>query len=389
MDRNEVLRRGFDAIYWQEDEFEIGSGDLHRLANSIASSVEKIAAHSLNRVHKWIWPSLADRKAGDRFAVGDLSFEVVEDQPLEPWEGSRKGVVVHANGKTWKLVWLGMEGSDPTIGVAVSSAASWNGFEPAAYCELPASQDGGYRGGLNATGDDVGRMFDLFSALRTHMPPDLLVVKDGSKNDWFLDEAEDILELDGGLGGSAATELHAMAEQHAASVVFTWAGPRYQHVARLLGEHQDSFGVRGFKHADGDRIVSQLERGDDGVTLVLDSRFPHKELFDRYLTLLTTDAGGEVQAVSSYAIPEGEALSECLNLLRAGLIEPTVSYDYRSGSATFAPGKDGTLHIAHIATALHATEHLCNEIAPESEGVVFEVLHDGDLEEITSPAAGW
>lgn len=384
MDRNEVLRRGFEALHWQEDEFEIGSGDLHRLANSIASSVDKIAVHSLNRVHRWIWPSLAHRTVGDQLSVGDLSFEVVEDQPLEPWEGSRKGVVVNADGETWKLVWLDMEGSDPTIGLAVSSPMSWNGFESGAYCELPKSADGQYRGGLNATGDDVRRMFDLFSILRRHMPPELLAVKDGSRNDWFLDEAADVLEIDGGLAGRAATELHAMAEQHAASIVFQWAKQRYKHVSRFLREQQEACGVQGFKLADGGRLFFSFDMGDDSTSVIFQSQFPHSKLFDRYLTWMKSDASGELLSVNSYALPDDEPLSDALDLLRAGELQPTVSYDYRTESAIFAPGRNGTLHIAHIATSLSAARYLAVGFKPEDEGYSFEFVRNGEFEGLPS-----
>jgi hypothetical protein len=388
MNREAVLQSAFDRVHWQEDDVDIlGSAGLYRLSNTIAFSVETIAVHSLHRLHLWLWPMVSTTPVGDTFQIGDVRFSVVERLPAIDREDSKTGLVIEADDRSWKLVWIDIDGHEPLVAVGVRNDEHYSGYEPAANCEL---KDGTrYKGALNATGDDVGSMFDLFAVLGPLMPEALLKVKDGSHNDWNLDGAEDILELDGGLGGEAAAELYRMAEQYACARVFDWAGQCVTLVSNFLHEQEAFIDGSYFRHSDGNRLISAVETGREGRFAFVDSQLPHRNLFDRYLTWVDVGMNGAAEAISIFAIPEFSSVMEIAELLQAGELDghASVSYDYASGRTSFAPGRLGFNHIAEFATALNADVLLAVHFNPEDEGVAFERRKDCELfVEVGAPA---
>jgi hypothetical protein len=376
MNRDAVLRNAFDWVYWQEDETDIPA-DLYRLSFAVASSVETVAVHSLQRLHLWLWPMVAKTPVGGAFEIGDVRFSVVERLPAVVREDSKTGVVVDAGGRSWKLAWFDMEGGEPLVAVGVRNDEHYAGYEPAANCEL--GDPDRYKGGLNATGDDVDEMFDLFAILRPLMPASLLKVRDGSHNDWHLDGAEGILEFDGGVGGGAATDLYRMAEQYAFARVFDWARDRVAQVHDLLYDQGAIHGRASLEYSDGKRLGCAVGTLHAWRIAFVESQFPHRNLFDRYLAWVDLDDDGRVAVVSFHAVAEGDTIEHSVDLMNDGALIASAAHDYRTGVTTLAPGRTGFNHVAHFAAAVASLSNMAKDFDPAREGETFDVVGEDGL----------
>lgn len=373
MDREAGLREAFEWISWQGEDFEIESGDLWRLRTAIISSVETVAVHSLDRVHKWLWPVVEKTPLGEAFEFGPALFTVVERLPAQDREESKIGVRVDVGVRSWKLAWFDMEGREAHLGIGVRNDEHYLGYEPAAYCEF--GERSYYKGGLNATGDDVGEMFDLFAILRPFVPAALLAIRDGTHNDWRLDGAEGILELDGGIGGDAATELHRMAEQFACARVFDWARDRILQAHDFLGDRGVWLGEAAVGCSDGNRRATSVETYHASRIAFVESQFPHRDLFDRYLTVADLGEDGQPTLVSVYALQQDDTVGDVVERVNEGVLAPTVSHDYRNSITNFAPGRSGFLHVSHFANSVALISNLAN-LSPDAEGEEFEIVRD-------------
>ncbi|WP_327211376.1 hypothetical protein [Rhizobium leguminosarum] len=377
MNKDAVLRNAFDWVCWQEDDFDVpGSADLYRLSNAISSSVETVAVHSLHRLHMWLWPTVAKTQVGDAFDIGGVRFSVVERLHAVDREDSKTGVLVETAGRSWKLAWFDMEGREPLVAVGVRNDDHYAGYEPSANCELQEADR--YKGALNAQGDDVGEMFDLFAILRPLMPEALLKVKDGSHNDWKLDGAEGILEFDGGVGGEAATDLYRMAEQYASARVFDWARDRIAQACDFLSEQGAILGREALKYSDRHRLACAVDTAYAGRIAFVESQFPHRDLFDRYLVWAELDDDGQVAVVSFHAVADGETIEDVVDLMNEGALSATAPHDYPTGVTTFAPGRSGFNHIAHFATAVALVSNMARHFDP-STNADSELTVDEDL----------
>ncbi len=365
MDRNSALEHAFKSVKWQEEEFGMEADDLYRLSYAITSSVETVAVHSLDRLHKWLWPTVSKASLGETFEIGDVRFSVVEVHPAVDREDSKIGVLVEADGRTWKLGWFDMEGREPLVAVGVRNDEHYAGYEPAANCELEDPSH--YKGGLNATGDDVSEMFDLFAILRPLMPAGLLQVKDGSRNDWELDGAEFILEHDGGVGGETAADLYRMAEQYAAARVFNWARERTVEAATFLADRGEIEGQPGAIYSDGNRTAYAVETRYASRIAFYETQVPYTGFLDRYLVWADL-VGGQAQVINFYALTDGEMVENMIRLMNDDALKPTVAHDYRTGTTVFAPGREGFNHIAHFATIVHEASLAAKEFEAANQG---------------------
>jgi hypothetical protein len=380
MDRNDALARAFDAITWSDEPFDPGMGDLDRLARSVSSSVETVALHSLARIHGWLWPLVKSTSEGTVLIIDELSAETIRS------DDDGKFVSLSIGGGQWVLSWGGMEGEEPTIRLGLAAPERDSGQRKMAYCTIAAS--GGRRGRLMAEGGDVERMFDMFSALRQIMPSEHLKVIDGSRNDDCLRdfELDRILEIDGGLVGSAATELYRMAEQHAASVIFRWAAAKYDSVSRFLLEKGIVPGSCALKFNDGDRIICGVETGNDGQRAIFDSRFPHERYGNRFLTWIDFSYDGAIAAVHSFAIPDTDLLETSVELLRSGRLQPSVTHEYASKRTIFSLGGAGMRYLESMAFSIGQADLAVREFDPKRDDGYFELIQADGIDPIPSTA---
>jgi hypothetical protein len=368
MNRTEVLSRAFQAISWPDAPFEPCMGDLDRLSRSASSSAEVLAMHSLARVHAWLWPQVASATLGSVLALGGMTAETVRD------DEDGKILSLSKGDDRWMLAWTGMGGDDPSIRLGLADPARDSGQRRIAYCTVPSS--GIRKGRLMAERSDVGRMFGLFSDIRAIMPAEHLKVMDGSRNDERLTDVDldRVLEIDGGLGGPAAAQLHRIAEQHAASIIFRWAAAKYDHVSRFLLDNGIVFGSHALKFSDGDRIICGIETGDERQRAIFDSRFPHEHSGNRFLTWIDFSHNGAVAAVHSLSIPADERLADVVRLLKSGDLQPTVTHEYASGSTLFSPGGAGMQHLANMAESIEQASFMAARFDPKDEGAGYELI---------------
>jgi hypothetical protein len=378
MNRNEVLSRAFEAISWSDEPFEPHMGDFDRLSRSVSSSSKIVALHSLARIHEWLWPQVESAPEGAVVTIGDMSVKTIRD------DEDCKFVSLHAGGEKWVVAWGRIAGEEPTIGLGLADPSRDSGQRRMAYCTLPPS--GIRRGQLMAEGADVGRMFGLFSHLRPMMPAEFLAVSDGSRNDGHLAdyELDRVLEIDGGLGGPVAAELHRMAEQHAASVVFRWAAAKYDRVSRFLLEKNIVFGSSAAEFNDGDRIICGVETGDDGQRAIYDSRFPHDRSGNRFLTWMDFSYNGALAAVHSYAIPENERLENVVGLLKSGDLQPGVTHEYASRRTIFSSEGVGMRYLESMANSIAQADYLASRFNPNASNDDYELIAMDDLKATSS-----
>lgn len=380
MNRDEILARAFEAITWSDEPFEPGMGDLDRLDRSASSASATLALHSLARVHGWLWPQVKSAAEGTVIVIGGMVAETIRD------DEDGKFVSLSIADDRWMLSWGGMKGEEPTLRLGLSDPDRDSGQRRMAYCTLPPS--GRRRGRLMAEGGDVGRMFGMFSHLRALMPAEHLSVLDGSRNDDSLTgfELDRVLELDGGIAGPAAAQLHRMAEQHAASVIFQWAADKYDRVSRFLLEKGFVYGSCALTFNDGERTICGVETGDEGKRALFDSRFPHEGAANRFLTWIDYSYNGAVAAVHSFAIPEGAELSNAVGLLKSSDIEPTLTHEYATGRTIVSSDDVGMRHLASMARAIDQASYLIARFDPKDEGADYELTATRDLE--TTPVIG-
>lgn len=380
MNHDEILARAFEAITWSDEPFEPGMGDLDRLDRSASSASATMALHSLARIHGWLWPKVKSASEGTVLVIGDMVAETIRD------DEDGKFVSLSIADDRWMLSWGGMEGEEPTIRLGLADPDRDSGQRRMAYCTLPPS--GRRSGRLLAEGGDVGRMFGMFAHLRVLMPAEHLSVLDGSRNDDSLTdfELDRVLELDGGIAGTAAAQLHRMAEQHAASVIFQWAADKYDRVSRFLVEKGFVYGSRALTFNDGERTICGVETGDEDKMAFFDSRFPHERSGNRFLTWIDYSYNGAVAAVHSFAIPAGAELSNAVDLLKSCDIEPTLTHEYATGRTIVSSDGIGMRHLASMARAIDQASHLVARFDPKNEGDDYELIAMG-LQE-PGPAIG-
>ncbi|NTF17999.1 hypothetical protein G6L37_06250 [Agrobacterium rubi] len=354
MNRSTAIRQAFEAITWQdlnEFPFEPGAGDIDRLIQSACSSSETIVLHSLARIHAWVWPLLKDTIQRDVTASGGVAFEIVRDD-----EDTRL-VSIRNGEEKWILGWTGMSRGDPTLGLGLYEPSFDSGQKKMAYCRLPSGAET-LRGRLMAVGDDVTRIFGLFSMLQASMPTEHVAVLDGSRRDDRLQDArvDDLLVLDGGIGGSAADELHRMAEQHAAKVVFDWMPGHLVAIDDFLKAQNLVMGSEALRFNDGDRIVCGIPVEDIGRRVVYSSVYPHDRNGDRYLTWADGTQASKPSSICSFAVPADMPLAHAVEMLRAGDMKPTAAHDYDLGTSVLESG--GMQHVCGLAQAMEQILHM-------------------------------
>lgn len=371
MNRDEILARAFEAISWSDEPFEPGMGDLERLDRAACAAAATITLHSLARIHGWLWPELKSASEGTVLIIGDIVAETIRD------DEDGKFVSLTIGGERWVLSWGGMEGDEPTIRLGLADRERESGQRRMAYCALPRS--GRRSGRLLAEGGDVGRMFGMFAHLKALMPAEHLSVLDGSRNDDGLTdfELDSVLELDGGIAGAAAAQLHRMAEQHAASVIFQWAAEKYDLVSRFLMDKGFVYGARALTFNDGERTICGVDTGDEDKRALFDSRFPHEGPGNRFLTWIDCSYNGAVAAVHSFAIPESVALSNAVDLLKSSGLEPTLTHEYATGRTIISSDDIGMRYLASMARAIDQASHLVARFDPKDEGGEYELIAMG------------
>lgn len=367
MNRDEILARAFEAITWSDEPFEPGMGDLDRLDRAASSASATLALHSLARVHGWLWPKVKSAAEGTVIVIGDMVAETIRG------DEDGKFLSLSIGDDRWMLSWGGMNGEEPTIRLGLADPGRDSGQRRVAYCTLPPS--GRRTGRLIAEGGDVGRMFGMFSHLQKMMPAGHLKVLDGSRNDDSLTdfELDRVLELDGGIAGTAAAQLHRMAEQHAASVIFQWAADKYDRVSRFLLEKGVVYGSCALTFNDGERTICGVETGDEGKRALFDSRFPHEGTANRFLTWIDYSYNGALAAVHSFAIPEGLELSKAVERLKSVGLEPTLTHEYASGRTFVSSDDVGLRYLATVARAIDQACHLVDRFDPKNEGTDYEL----------------
>lgn len=366
MDRQQVLNDVLSEVFPVPEAFDPSM--CYSLGGSVSATVEPLVGHALHRVHSWLWPALSSMLPGESRWMGDLHVEMTDYDLAEGREQSRKSFVATVGDKRCRLSWIGIEDREPYLSVA----SDVDSYFATAGCVFSHGLGGPAEGTVSGRGTDVRKMFEFLGHCARLMPEDCLTQDAATtlSRPWALSPLMPLLDFEGGLGTSMATELHEMAEQKACRMIADWMAPRALLVADFLEEN-------GFQWPEA--YLSTYHEGygafalnvGDGRSAFMVHCLPGDGLEDRYLTWFDHAPDGLVGVISTLALPAGEEGIQVIKAFMDGVYPPpSVEHDFTTGSTTFIGG--GYDQLANSSIFIMGAAQQAVTFDPECEGVDFE-----------------
>lgn len=284
--RQDILKAASEAVYF-DAEFDMDI--VYRLQNSMHTSVDTLSTYALSRVHAWLWPLLKELPVGEQLQIGPFLVVGVEREVAAGREQSKQSYYVHAEGKRWKIAWLGVEGRDATFGVGVDP----DGFFSVAYCEFGDALGKPVKGGVSGRGSEIRQLFEFLVLAGEAMPPATREVgSEALARPWEFEEIRNLVEFDGCLGATFGAELHDLAEQQASKLLCDIAGQNALKLVTALKQHDLVYG-KAFLRSKNSTVFA-LEQPSPSVIAFYSERFPGGE-GDRHLSWCNLGSEGAVE----------------------------------------------------------------------------------------------
>lgn len=347
--RQDILKAASEAVYFDAD---FNMDIVYRLQNSMHTSVDILATYGLSRVHAWLWPHLKELPVGEHFQIGPFLVIGAEREAAAGREQSKQSYFVYAEGKRWKIAWLGVEGRDAAFGVGVDP----DGFFSVAYCEFGNALGKPVKGGVSGRGSEIRQLFEFLVLAGEAMPS--VVREVGSEalaRSWEFEEIRNLVEFDGCLGATFGAELHDLAEQKASKMLCDIAGQNAIKLVTGLKQHDLVHG-KAFLRSKNSAVFA-LEEVSPSTVAFYSERFPGGE-WDRHLSWCNLGSDGVVEGYHVYMLPPEKQVSNAVAEFRQGLVKPSSSHDYATGKTTFSDTIAGYTNLATATIFLHHDTYL-------------------------------
>jgi hypothetical protein len=368
-DRQTVLQNASELAHFDSD-FDMDL--VYRLQHSMQSSVDNLALYGLSRVSAWLWPLLSGLPVGGKAQIGPFQIVAAEKHAAAGREQSKQSYHVHAQGKRWKLAWLGMEAREAVFGVGVDP----DGFFSVAACEFRDKDGKPNKGGVSGRGSEISSLFDFLILAGKAMPAAVRNVgADALAYSWEFHDIKDLVNFDDCMGATFGAELHDLAEQRACKMLCDIAA--LNTVKLVSGLKQNNF-VYGKEFLRSKNVAEfALEGPCTSIVAFYSERFPGGE-GDRYLTWCDLRSDGSVESFHTYVLPPEKLVSETVAEFAEGLIKPSCSHDYSTGKTTFADTVMGYTHLATATIYLHQDTYFvsCTDASEWDRSTHFDNLDE-------------